>query len=306
MVQLLQTKQLGKTIKGKVLVHDVHLEVNKGKIYGLLGPNGAGKTTLMKMITGMVRPTMGEIQLFDEPFTHRSFEVLKRMGNIIEYPIFYDHLTARKNLEIHCAYMEYNEKHAVDEALGLVNLQGIEGKAVKHFSLGMKQRLGIARAIVTKPEILLLDEPINGLDPAGIREMRTLFRTLSRDCGITLIVSSHILNEIEQVADTIGIIKNGKLIEQVSMEAIRNKQTEYLKLITADRAQAIHVLKQQFGIIPIIDNDGTIRMEETGFSQSEIVKTLSLNGVAIESIARDRDSLEDYFLKIMDGVDQSA
>lgn len=306
MTAILQTRQLTKVVDGKILVRNANLEVQRGEIYGLLGPNGAGKTTIMKMITGIIRPTQGEIRLFGEAFSPNSYEVLKRMGSIIEYPIFYDRLTARKNLEIHCAYMGYEEKHAIDEALELVNLHGTDRKPVKDFSLGMKQRLGIARAIVTKPEFLLLDEPINGLDPSGIREMRSLFYMLSRDYGMSLIVSSHILNEIEQIADTIGIIKSGTLVEQVTMQDIRHQQAEYLELVTNNNKIAALMLEQQMGITTYTEQDGVIRIEQPGVAQSEVVKTLSLNGIEIESVTRKKRSLEDYFLQIIDGDEKSA
>jgi len=167
----LKTTQLTKAFKGRQVVSEVNMHVKKGEIYGFLGPNGAGKTTIMKMLTNLIKPTSGEIEIFGEKLTNTSFEVLKRMGTIIEYPIFYDQLTARENLSLHCEYMGYYDNKAIDHALELVKLHNIEGKKVKDFSLGMKQRLGIARAISTKPELLVLDEPINGLDPIGIKEL---------------------------------------------------------------------------------------------------------------------------------------
>jgi ABC-2 type transport system ATP-binding protein len=169
MTYILKTNQLTKSFKGKEVVSGVNMHVKKGEIYGFLGPNGAGKTTIMKMITNLIKPTSGEIEIFGEKLTETSFEVLKRMGTIIEYPIFYDNLTAKENLYFHCEYMGYYDKKSIDHAIELVKLHNIENKKVKEFSLGMKQRLGIARAISTKPELLVLDEPINGLDPIGIK-----------------------------------------------------------------------------------------------------------------------------------------
>ena len=204
------------------------MHVKKGEIYGFLGPNGAGKTTIMKMLTNLIKPTSGDIEIFGDKLTDTSYEVLKRMGTIIEYPIFYEKLTAKENLLLHCEYMGYYNKEAIDQALQLVYLTNIEDKPVKDFSLGMKQRLGIARAIMTKPELLILDEPINGLDPIGIKEMRDLFKMLCKEYGITILISSHILAEIEQIADTIGIINNGRLVEEISMENInRNSHGVY-------------------------------------------------------------------------------
>lgn len=167
MTAVLKTRQLGKTIQGRSLVSNVNMTVHKGEIYGFLGPNGAGKTTVMKMIASILKPTEGEIELFGKPLHAHAVELLKRMGSIIEYPIFYEKLTALENMELHCEYMGYYNKRAIDEALDMVNLVSVKHMPVKQFSLGMKQRLGIARAIVTKPELLLLDEPINGWIPAG-------------------------------------------------------------------------------------------------------------------------------------------
>ncbi len=214
MTYILRTNQLTKVFQGKEVISDVNMHVKKGEIYGFLGPNGAGKTMIMKMIANLMKPTSGEIEIFGEKLTGTSYEVLKRMGMMIEYPIFYEKLTAQENLYLHCEYMGYYDKNGIQQALHLVNLQNVENKKVKDFSLGMKQRLGIARAILTKPELLILDEPINGLDPVGIRELRDLLKMLCKEYGITLLVSSHILGEMEQMADTIGVIQNGKLLKR--------------------------------------------------------------------------------------------
>ena len=194
------------------------MHVKKGEIYGFLGSNGAGKTTIMKMITNLIKPTSGSIEIFGETLTHNSYDVLKRMGTIIEYPIFYEKLTAKEILDLHCEYMGYYDKKEIDYVLDLVKLTNTGEKPVKDFSLGMKQRLGIARAIITKPELLILDEPINGLDPIGIKEIRELLKMLCKEYGITIIISSHILGEIEQIADTIGIIHNGRLIRELPID----------------------------------------------------------------------------------------
>jgi len=220
MTYIVKTNQLTKVYEGKEVVSAVNMNVKKGEIYGFLGPNGAGKTTVMKMLTNLTKPTSGDVEIFGERLTDRSYELLKRMGTIIEYPIFYEKLTARETLELHCEYMGYYNKQEIAHVLNLVKLTNTEEKRVKDFSLGMKQRLGIARAIITKPELLILDEPINGLDPIGIKELRELFKMLCTEYGITIIISSHILGEIEQLADTIGVIKEGRLITEVTMDTI--------------------------------------------------------------------------------------
>ncbi|MFL0471548.1 ABC transporter ATP-binding protein [Priestia sp. 179-F W1.4 NHS] len=300
MTYILKTNQLTKAFKGREVVSEVNMHVKKGEIYGFLGPNGAGKTTIMKMLTNLIKPTSGEIEIFGEKLTNISFEVLKRMGTIIEYPIFYEQLTARENLSLHCEYMGYYDNKAIDHALELVKLHNIEGKKVKDFSLGMKQRLGIARAISTKPELLVLDEPINGLDPIGIKELRDLFKILCKDYGITLLISSHILAEMEQMSDTIGIIQNGKLIKEVSMKSINGKQTEYIEVQVQNIKKALYILEQNLGIKNFrVIGEAAIRIYETTLTQQEISKAFVMNDVGIESINKKNSSLEEYFLSSM-------
>ncbi|MFJ7725099.1 ABC transporter ATP-binding protein [Neobacillus sp. NPDC097160] len=307
MSYIIKTNQLTKAYKGKGVVTNVNMKVKKGEIYGFLGPNGAGKTTIMKMLTNLVKPTSGEIEIFGEKLTNTSYEVLKRMGSIIEYPVFYDRLTARENLELHCEYMGYYDKKAIDAALELVKLKNIEDKSVKDFSLGMKQRLGIARAIITKPELLILDEPINGLDPVGIKELRDLFHMLCREYGITMLISSHILGEMEQIADTIGVINDGKLIKEVSMDEIHEQNTEYIELFVNDVKKAFYVLDEILHLTNFkVIGESRFRIYDTVTSQSEISKALILNGVMIEEINKKNHSLEDYFLTLMNGGGISA
>ncbi|MFE6798582.1 ATP-binding cassette domain-containing protein [Paenibacillus chitinolyticus] len=299
---LLKTTRLTKVFDGKEVISDVDMTIRQGEIYGFLGLNGAGKTTVMKMMTNLIKPTGGEIEIFGEKLTENSYEILKRMGSIIEYPVFYDRLTALENLELHCEYMGFHNKAAIGEALDLVQLRNIDRKPVKDFSLGMKQRLGIARAITTRPELLLLDEPINGLDPVGIKELRSLFKMLSKEYGITLLISSHILGEIEQIADTVGVISEGKLIEQVPMDEVRGSHTEYIEVVTPDLNKAVYVLESELGMRNYkVVGDTTLRIYERGVSQAEISKGLLLNGVQIEALNKKGSSLEDYFLQSIHG-----
>lgn len=302
MSYILRTYNLTKVFNDKEVVSNVSMNIKKGEIYGFLGANGAGKTTVMKLITNLIKPTAGEIEIFGEKLTDTSYEVLKRMGTIIEYPVFYEKLTGRENLELHCEYMGFYNKNAIEEALKLVNLGRIHGKVVKNFSLGMKQRLGIARAIITKPEFLILDEPINGLDPLGIKELRGLFKMLCEEYGITILISSHILSEIEQIADTIGVISNGRLIEEVSMESIRESNTEFIEIQAQDSTKAAYVLDNNLNIsnFKVIDNN-LLRIYKANMNQNEISKALILNDVEIESITKKQTSLEDYFLKLING-----
>lgn len=302
MLYILKTNNLTKAYNGKEVVSNVNMSVKKGELYGFLGPNGAGKTTLMRMITNLVKPTSGEIEIFGEKLKDTSYEVLKRLGTIIEYPVFYEKLSAKENLELHCEYMGYFDKKAIDKALDLVGLKNIDNKSVKDFSLGMKQRLGIARAITTKPEFLILDEPINGLDPIGIKEFRDLFKMLSKEYGITILISSHILAEIEQIADTIGVINNGRLIEEVPMESIRAGNTEYIELIVSNSEKAAYVLSNNLKIsnFKVLDNKA-IRIYDASISQNQITKILINSDISIEGITKKNGSLEEYFLNLLNG-----
>ncbi|WP_238883720.1 ABC transporter ATP-binding protein [Clostridium sp. YIM B02551] len=307
MSYILRTTNLTKSFKDKNVVTNVNMNIKKGEIYGFLGPNGAGKTTIMKMITNLVKPTSGEIEVFGDKLMNNSFEILKKIGTIIEYPVFYDKLTGRENLELHCEYMGYYDKGAIDKALDLVGLKDIDSKMVKEYSLGMKQRLGIARAIINKPELLILDEPINGLDPIGIKEIRNLFKMLNKEYGMTILVSSHILSEIEQIADTIGVINHGRLIEEISMESIRDENTEYVEIITKDCTKAAYILESELNISNIkVVNNSLIRVYDLKVSQNSISKALILNGVEIDAINKKNISLEDHFLKLLNGGDLSA
>jgi len=300
MEYILRTNNLTKIFKGKKVVSDVNMNIKKGEIYGFLGPNGAGKTTVMKLITNLIKPTSGEIEMFGEKLTNSSFEILKRMGTIIEYPVFYDKLTAEENLELHLEYMGYHDKSVIGKVIDMVNLKNIEGKAVKDFSVGMKQRLGIARAIITKPEFILLDEPINGLDPIGIKEFRSLFKMLSKEYGMTILISTHILAEIEQMADTIGVISNGKLIEEVTMDSIRESNLEYIELKTNNMEKAAYVFENSLKVhnFKIMD-DNIIRIYEVSIPQSEMLKNLVSKNVEVEAINRKNSSLEEHFLNIL-------
>ena len=295
---VVQTRNLTKTFQGQDAVSDVTMNIRQGEIYGFLGSNGAGKSTIMKMLTNMIKPSHGEITIFGEPLKHDSFDYLKRIGSMIEYPIFYEKMTAQENLELHCAYMGYHSKQAIRDALERVGLENVENKLPKDFSLGMRQRLCVARAIITKPEFLILDEPINGLDPAGIKAMRKLFKTLNQEYGMTLLLSSHIIGEIEQIADTIGVIKGGKLIEEASMESIKARNTEYIELVTSNQKKAAMVIHDKLGInnFKVVD-DQSIRIYATEVPQSTISKTLILEDINIESIDRKRTTLEEYFVK---------
>lgn len=299
---VVKTNSLTKKVKGKLLVSNVNLHIKKGEIYGFLGQNGAGKTTIMKMLTGILSPTTGEVELFGQKLTKTEKSGLKRIGSIIEYPIFFEHLTAMENLQLHCEYLGFYDKKAITQALEMVHLTGIEDKIVSDFSLGMKQRLGIVRAIITKPELIILDEPTNGLDPIGIKDIRDLIRMLNREYGITFLLSSHILGEIEQVADRIGVIKDGKLVNEVTLADISKQRTDYIEIVTKDVEKSIYLLEYELQISNMkIVQDNRIRIYDLTLPQSEISKKLIMHDVDIEEIQKHTSTLEDYFYQQIHG-----
>lgn len=295
----IETHHLKKIYKDKVVVNDVNIHVKKGEIYGFVGQNGAGKSTLMKMLLHLVQANAGEIIIFGNRVVENDFEMLKRIGSIIENPYFYEKLTARQNLDLHCEYMGYHNKNHMEEMLECVGLLKDADKKVSQYSLGMKQRLAIARAILTKPELLILDEPINALDPEGIREMRELFRKLNTDYGTTIFISSHILSEVEQIADTIGIIQNGKLIKETSMSDVHKYQTDYVEVDVDNVELAGYILEHEFRIQDFkIVSENRIEIYDLRKDVKEISATFIRNGIGINSIGHKQNSLEDYFFQI--------
>ena len=226
MENIVEIKELFKTIDKEEILSDINLQIAEGEIYGLLGSNGAGKTTLMKCMLSLLTITSGSIEIFGKNLQEHREEILSQVGSIIETPIFYENCTAKEILEIHAQYMGKNITELdIINTLRMVGLKNTT-KKVKEFSLGMKQRLGLARAFLMKPRLLILDEPINGLDPVGIQEIRNLLQLLSKEHGITILISSHILSEISQIADKIGVIKNGSMIEEVYMKELMKENID--------------------------------------------------------------------------------
>ena len=302
MTYVVQTNKLTKTIGEKNLVTNVSMHVKKGEIYGFLGPNGAGKTTVMKLLTNLWKPTEGSIELFGEKLTSTSYDVLKRMGCMIEFPTFYEHLSGRENLALHCEYMGYYNTGSIENAMELLGLNNTGKKSVREYSLGMKQRLGLARAVLCKPELLILDEPTNGLDPAGIKQIRDLLRMLCTEYDITIIVSSHILSEIESIADTIGVINRGVLVQEIAMQEITERSLAYIELNVVDTRKASYVRSDKIGIDNFkIVEDRIIRIYDGNISVQELSKALALHDVEMTAIGTKSESLEEYFLKLTGG-----
>lgn len=221
--KVIQVNNLTKCFGEKEVLRDCSMTLSRGTIYGLLGMNGAGKTTLFKLLTGLLCPDYGNIEILGSDMLKERDKMLARIGSLIEAPVFYEHLSARKNLELHLSYMDTAGMGA-EKALQMVGLTGIGEKAVSAFSLGMRQRLGIARAIVHEPELLVLDEPINGLDPVGIKQMRELFVNLVREKKTTILFSSHILSETEHIADTVGVLSGGKIVDEADLKELKERK----------------------------------------------------------------------------------
>ncbi len=221
--KVIQVNNLTKCFGEKEVLRDCSMTLYRGTIYGLLGMNGAGKTTLFKLLTGLLCPDYGNIEILGSDMLKERDKMLARIGSLIEAPVFYEHLSARKNLELHLSYMD-TACMGAEKALQMVGLTGIGEKAVSAFSLGMRQRLGIARAIVHEPELLVLDEPINGLDPMGIKQMRELFVNLVREKKTTILFSSHILSETEHIADTVGVLSGGKIVDEADLKELKERK----------------------------------------------------------------------------------
>ena len=299
---VIETRDITKVYGEQTVVNKVNLHVQKGRIYGLLGRNGAGKTTIMKMILGLTAITSGEVDVFGKNIKGNERRIYPRIGAIIETPGFYPNLTGTENLEIFAKLRGTAQPNAVKEALDVVGLPYRDKKLFSKYSLGMKQRLGIANAILHDPELLILDEPTNGLDPIGIAEMRNFILSLSKERGKTILISSHILSEIAMLADDIGIIHGGVLLEESSFAALERKNRKYIQIQVSDPKRATLVLEQQFGLRQYeIEDDACIRLYDTDADIAAINTALMLQNIAVISSQMCNDSLEDYFKKVTGG-----
>ena len=295
---IISTSHLSKKYGSVLRVNDLDLRVPEGCIYGFLGPNGAGKSTTLKMILGLVRPTAGDISVFGEPMMRRNrLAILKQVGSLIESPSYYGHLSGEENLRIVQTMRGVPAKN-IREVLEIVRLTDAKDKRAAHYSLGMKQRLGLAAALLGYPRLLILDEPTNGLDPAGIQEMRELIKELPQRFGMTVVVSSHLLAEIDQMADHVGIIREGELVFQDSLTALHSRSKHHLALRTTDNlhAQAIlrerrlHVSEGEDGylVLPLLNDDTTAALAELLVTQS----------IGVLRLEERQKSLEDIFLEL--------
>ncbi len=298
---VLQTRNLSKRYKHFTALDSVDMTVYRGDIYGFIGRNGAGKTTIMKIITGLTEASGGEFEIFSKKGTAAAAQK-KRIGCLIENPSFFANLTAYQNLKYYAIQKGIVDMGQIDEALSLVQLSDVKDKKFRKFSLGMKQRLGIALAVLDNPDLIILDEPINGLDPLGISELRDTFKHLNAERGITMIISSHILSELYLVANRFFFIEKGKMLKEITREELDLECMRCLVVETDSAKRCAAVLEQKLGITnyKVIDA-GELRIYEEHVKPEDLNKTLIKNDVNVSGIFESGISLEDYFKSLISG-----
>lgn len=296
---VIETSALTKQYRGRAAVDNLNLNIRKGEIYGFLGPNGAGKTTTIRMLLGLIAPTSGSIRVFGKDLRKDRLNILRKVGSLVEFPSYYGHLSAVENLEAVRRILDA-PKSRIGEVLDIVSLKGEEKRPVKGFSLGMKQRLGIATALLGNPELLILDEPTNGLDPSGIQEIRSLIKRMPAEHGITVLVSSHLLSEIEQMADTVGIIRQGRMVYQDSIASLQQRAAGEMRLVVSE-PQAAYEFARHKGYEGKVENGALHYSRMNDARVALLVKSLVENGHAVYRVEEKRQSLEDFFLQVVGG-----
>lgn len=300
---VLKTKNITKKYHNNLAVNNINMEVKQGDIYGLIGKNGAGKSTLLRMICGLTTPLKGEINLFNETSQSGLNKSRRKTGSIIETPSFFPYLSAKKNLEYYRIQRGIAEKDCVDEIIKAVNLNEAGTKKFKNFSLGMKQRLGLALALMASPDLLILDEPINGLDPTGIVEFRELLLKLNKERNTTIIISSHILGELSQIATTYGFINKGELVEQISSKELQDKCKHCLSIKVKNIEKATVVIEKNLNCKNYtVLNDNEIRLYEHIDTPEIVAQALVCNGVMLCSMNQISANLENYFINLVGGA----
>lgn len=296
---VIETSGLTKKFGKETAVADLDMKVPKGEVYGFLGPNGAGKTTTIRMLLGLMNPTAGTIHIFQKDMQTERIPILKRVGSLVEQPSYYPHLTGYENLKAMRKILNVPEKR-IAEVLDIVGLSDAAHKKVKGYSLGMKQRLGIAAALLHDPELLILDEPTNGLDPSGMKEVRNLIKRLASECGKTIVISSHLLSEIDQVATTVGVLVKGKMIFQDSIAAMRKLKKQKIRLRVSDGEKAWRTLLA--GGIKAYFKEGEVFLENSSDQKvAEAVAVLVETGFAVYRVEEQKSSLEEIFLQMTKG-----
>ncbi|UXR82406.1 ABC transporter ATP-binding protein [Staphylococcus sp. IVB6214] len=300
MLNVIETQNVSKRFGDFQVVQDLNIQIPEGTICGFLGPNGSGKTTTIRMLLGLAKPTEGHVKIFNMPLENHKQDILNQVGALVDSPSFYDHLTGYENLKI-MQYVHHNSDKTIEEVLGIVELTHAANKKVKDYSLGMKQRLGIAIALMNDPKLIILDEPTNGLDPSGIKKMRELLMKLVKDRGISIIVSSHNLFEIEQMCRYVCVINKGQLLYQGDMHTLLEKyKHDYIYFVTDDNTKAQSLLADVD--ISIEDQRLTVKAHRDEIPQ--INKMLVKHDINVYEIYHEKSSLEDIFLKLTKNVDE--
>ncbi len=299
MEYILQTQNLTKKFSKQLAVNDVSMNIAKGDIYGFVGKNGAGKTTLMKIVTGLSSETSGNIKLFN---SDNLLAGRKMIGSIIEYPTLYGTFTAKQNLEIQQKLCGNKDPNKISELLKLVDLENTGKKKAKKFSLGMKQRLGIAMTLMNNPKFLILDEPMNGLDPSGIKEIRDVILKLNKEKGLTVLISSHILGELAKISTRYGIINNGNLVEEFTTEELKDKLKSSLSIKVNDIEKTVKIIENDLKTTnyKIID-EKIIKLYDNLDKSSQLNSILVKNDIMVEYINHNQENEEDYFINLMEG-----
>ena len=295
MTQILKTENLTKTYGQKTVVNGVSMTINKGDIYGFIGVNGAGKTSFMKMILGITFPTSGSIELFEG---ENILEARRKIGSLVETPSLYLNLSAKENLKNYCVEFGF-DTNQIDGILQLVGLGDTGKMIVKKFSLGMKQRLGIAVALLNDPEFLVLDDPVNGLDPKGIKEIRELVIRLNQEKGVTFLISSHLLDELGKIATRYGIISKGVLVEELTLHELEEKCVKSVTIKTTENEKALEALRNAYPDVEIKLNDDHIVFMSSDYEVADLSKTMSENGAYVVEIRLTGTTQEDYFIERM-------
>ncbi|MGR3779264.1 ABC transporter ATP-binding protein [Bacillus paramycoides] len=293
---IIETENLTKTYGAVNSVNQLQMQVGKGEIYGFLGPNGAGKTTTIRMLLGLIKPTTGNIKVFNRDLKTNRIDILREVGSLVESPSYYGHLTGHENLEVIRQMLQVPKKN-IDEVLRIVRLEKQKDKLVKQYSLGMKQRLGIAMALLGNPKLLILDEPTNGLDPAGIQEIRELIKQLPKQYDMTVVISSHLLNEMDQIATQVGIINSGQLIFQDKIEVLRKKSQALMKIRVNDVVKA-HQILEQHQIHLGLEGDCLVTHQQEDHLISHINHLLVKQNISVYRIEEEKHTLEEIFLSL--------
>lgn len=293
----IETYDLTRRFGARTAVHPTSLHVPEGGIYGFLGLNGAGKTTTIRMLLGLIQPDAGSIQLFGESF---SRPLLARIGALVEMPSLYGHLTGRENLEVTRRLIDA-PRSRIDHVLAIVRMTDSADRLVREYSLGMKQRLGLALALLNGPKLLILDEPTNGLDPAGIHEMRELLRRMPEEQGVTVFLSSHLLSEVEQIAGSVGIIHEGRMMFQGALAELRQRQSRKLRIGSHDAGRALQLLYAA-GFEARLEEPDFIGVDGDGIEPAQINRMLAQQGCEIFHLSIQQDSLEEVFLSLTGGT----